>query len=268
MGARLTHDIVKNRVESMYDGEYELLSKYSLQNKPITLKHKVCGHVYEVKRAKSFYNEGKCTCPKCYPPVRKPKPKNFDALISQIYNLVGDEYTVLTKLDKDIEIRMHKKIEMIHNKCGYVWMVTPTDFITTSVRCPECAKKARREGSVRKNYLNNLLKSCYDGCEYNWMESYKGDNKLKHKILHKKCNREYMVRPNDFQQGYRCPYCAPKGSQMQRKVYEELIKIYNGKILLEYSHPKIPKKRALISIFQNIKLDLSLMELIGIAIKF
>lgn len=52
MGARLTHDIVKNRIESMYNGEYELLSIYTLQSEPIILKHKLCGHVYEVKRGK------------------------------------------------------------------------------------------------------------------------------------------------------------------------------------------------------------------------
>lgn len=121
-------------------------------------------------------------------------------------------------------------------------MVSPTDFITSSVRCPECAKQARREGSIRKNYLSNLLRDCYDGIEYEWLEEYKGDNKLKHRILHKECNKEYKVRPNDFQQGYRCPFCAPRGSQIQKKVYDELKEIYNGEVLLEYSYPSIPKK--------------------------
>src|SRR5699024_6196046 len=58
---------------------------------------------------------------------------------------------------------------------------------------------------------------------YEWKEQYKGSNKKKHKILHLNCGEIYEVRPNDFQQGYRCPFC--------QNGYSEKLRLFNRYLL-------------------------------------
>lgn len=60
------------------------------------------------------------------------------------------------------------------------------------------SKKTNKEF---KEEVKNLV-----GNEYTVLGEYI-NNKTKIKIKHNICGHEYMVRPNDFQQGYRCPEC-------------------------------------------------------------
>ena len=45
------------------------------------------------------------------------------------------------------------------------------------------------------------------GDEYTFLDSYV-NAKTKLRIKHNKCNNVYEVRPNDFLNGKRCPFCA------------------------------------------------------------
>ncbi len=75
-------------------------------------------------------------------------------------------------------------------------------------RCPICANKKRGKYAIKNNYLDSLLLNSEDGKDYQWKEIYKNNNKIKHKIEHLICKSIFKIRPNDFQQGYRCPICA------------------------------------------------------------
>jgi hypothetical protein len=57
------------------------------------------------------------------------------------------------------------------------------------------------------DYLQEILNKTKDSKDYQWLEKYKGECHKKHKIKHLLCKTEYEVRPNDFQQGRRCPVC-------------------------------------------------------------
>src|SRR5699024_9332405 len=72
--------------------------------------------------------------------------------------------------------------------------------------CKECANRVSR-GNYQQN--DNYLEEMTKGTGYKWLEEYKGDNKIKLNIKHIKCGHVYKVRPNDFQQGYKCPKCFP-----------------------------------------------------------
>ena len=65
------------------------------------------------------------------------------------------------------------------------------------------------------NYLQNLLNKTKDGKDYKWLEEYKHNSKLKHKIKHLVCGNEYETKPNLFQQGHRCPKCAIKKNSLK-----------------------------------------------------
>ena len=76
-----------------------------------------------------------------------------------------------------------------------------------------CVNKNRGKYAIKKNYLETLLQEAEDGHEYQWISEYSNNNKDFHTIRHLTCNREYEVKPNDFQQGYRCPHCAKERTE-------------------------------------------------------
>ena len=110
---------------------------------------------------------------------------------------------------------MDKKTSIFkHNECGKTFPVAPKMFLgVKQSRCPHCANK-RRGGYLRDdNYLQKILDNAKDGKDYEWLQSYNNDNKQKLLIKHLECNRDYRVRPNDFQQGYRCPHCSAESNE-------------------------------------------------------
>lgn len=100
------------------------------------------------------------------------------------------------------------------NNCNFIWTRDAGEF-KRGRSCPECAME-RRKNNLNKFdplYLDKILSKAPDREFYQFMEPYKGDNKIKHDIKHLECGTVYPVRPNDFQQGYRCPECSNKLSR-------------------------------------------------------
>lgn len=123
---------------------------------------------------------------------------------------------------KDIEylggyIKMHDKIKVKCLLCNNEWNVIAKDILSGKSGCPECAKEKRLKGLNKKklNYLEELIEK--SGEDYTWLENYNHNNKQKILIRHNECGHEYLIRPNDFQQGYRCPECSRKSSLVERK---------------------------------------------------
>jgi very-short-patch-repair endonuclease len=122
---------------------------------------------------------------------------------------------------------MNTKIKVKCLTCNNIWEVTP-HMLFRPRYCPLCSnlKRAKhlRDYHHKENYLENLLINGLDNPEeYTWLDSYSGNNKDKHTIRHNICNNEYLVRPNCFQQGYRCPKCSL--SKNESKATKEIIKL-------------------------------------------
>lgn len=213
MPPRLTQEQVERKLKA-YNDEYELISAYKTQKDKVILRHS-CGHEYPVT-FKTFF-EGKNSCPICYPPKTSKGKKRVakiaeDTLRTRIFNQVGDEYEYLTgftTMDKKTSIFRHKE-------CGLDFLVAPKMFLgVKQTRCPHCANKNRGEYLRDENYLQNILDKATDGKDYEWLQPYNNDNKQKILITHLECGRDYSVRPNDFQQGYRCPHCASENNESE-----------------------------------------------------
>lgn len=105
--------------------EYKTMGSYIKSSQVMEFKHTVCNHTFPMRPNDILQNEG---CPFCYG-----TPKKTDAQFKQeVYDLVGDEYTVLGKYEST-----DKKIKMRHNKCNYEWSVAPNKFLHGR-RCPAC----------------------------------------------------------------------------------------------------------------------------------
>lgn len=216
MPKRLTQKEAEEKVRN-YNSEYELISEYKTQNDLVILRHK-CGNEYSCK-FKTFF-EGKNKCPKCYSKCSSKDKKRINKVTEEILKeritkQVGEEYEYVSDFTT-----MDKKCLFKHNECGNIFSVAPKMFLgVKQTRCPFCSNMKRGKHLRDENYLENILKNSIDGNEYEWLGKYNFDNKEKIEIYHKKCNNSYKVRPNDFQQGYRCPICALKNIESKQMRY-------------------------------------------------
>ena len=223
MSKLLSKEEVQNKINKVYGkNNYLLISDYKGTSKEIIVKHK-CGYQYTIKKANKFLNENSCLCPKCNTikkhSTRRKSEKEIKELIEKETN---NEYSYISGY-----IDSKTKIKIKHNKCNNIFECTPHMFLGKyKTRCPICANKNRGKYLLKENYLNSILDK-----DYEWLEDYKGNNKSKHLIKHLLCGNTYEVRPNDFQQGYRCPFCSNKESDKEKELLEFIKSIYNGNIL-------------------------------------
>lgn len=170
-----------------------LLSKeYINQNTKLLLQCN-CGNTF-ITTFKNFKYANKRKCDKCSRPNYNRTTEQFKKII---YNLVGDEYTLLSEY-----INSYTKIKLQHNKCGYIWDINPESFLA-GTRCPQCGGSIKNKST---DYFKNEVKNLA-GDEYSVLGEYK-TSKAKILIRHNKCGHEYYVSPQNFLRGRRCPKCA------------------------------------------------------------
>lgn len=211
---RNTHEDFLKKFHGRYDAtEYTVLSVYSKNDEKIDIRHNVCGSIKSVmpKSAMDSKKHG-ATCLICSP-VKKTGIKYGDMTETDFNNHVSSNYPDYKfKLLVPYSHKQNDSIEVEHN-CGHIFLSRPEYWLRNEGKCNVCANKVRKEHiqkmQMKDNYLENLTKDT----DYIFVEEYKKDNKLKHTLLHKACNRTYDVRPNDFQQGYRCPHCSQEKTE-------------------------------------------------------
>ncbi len=156
------------------------------------------------------------------------KQKTHGEFIKEVYNLVGDEYTILSEY-----INANKHICIRHNKCNYEYKVKPAMFLSDR-RCPLCVNRLKyttESFGVKIKELSNE--------EYRVLGEYI-NNKTKIKIKHLVCGHEWDIRPNDFLKGHRCPQCASNLKKNTEQFQNIISKIYNNeyRLISEYINNK------------------------------
>lgn len=130
------------------------------------------------------------------------KRKTHQEFVEEVYNLVGNEYTVLSEYKNS---STHVLIR--HNKCGNEYYVIPNNFTINNRRCRNCMNK---QMSLTKMKTDEKYKSeimAIYGDEYAILEEYKG-NKNKIKIKHNKCGYVYSTYPYSLLEGFGCKKCS------------------------------------------------------------
>lgn len=124
-----------------------------------------------------------------------------EEFLNRVKNEVGEEYTFLEDY-----INTNTKLLVRHNKCNYEYKVSPDKFFHGR-RCPKCSNRYK---FTNEEYCS-LIKTKTNK-EYSVIGEYI-NNKTKIEFKHEKCNKTFFMKPNDFQQGHRCPYCQQKGKR-------------------------------------------------------
>lgn len=141
------------------------------------------------------------------------KKKTPEEFIEEVYNLVGDAYTVVGDY-----VNTQTKIEIRHNckDCeNCIFTPKAANFIRGQ-RCPVCTQKRVSENkkgrpNVRKT-TEEFQQEIYAkvGTEYTLLSEYITRNDKVH-IQHNKdtcCNYSWWVDPSSFLTGVRCPKCS------------------------------------------------------------
>ncbi|MGJ2547956.1 hypothetical protein ACR8G1_22200, partial [Salmonella enterica subsp. enterica serovar Paratyphi A] len=180
----------KQEVHDLVGDEYSVLGTYKNNKTKIKMKHNLCGH--EWGAIPNNFLRG-TRCPACEK-YHYEKWTN-DQFLNEVYNLVGDEYTVLSKFDV-----IYTKVEIKHNKCGSKFNMTPYCFLRLGHRCHKCAIAIRNKKHNRTdNEFRELVQQ--DGLgEYVPLEKYVNST-TKIKMKHLVCGKEYYVFSYKFLDG-------------------------------------------------------------------
>ena len=210
-GKNKTTEDFKKEIHNMYGEEYQVLGEYIGSKTKILIKHTLCNSEFYMQPSNFLSGQ---QCPNCKQKrigdkIRKTQEK-FE---QEVYNLVGNEYTVLGKY-----VNCKTKILFRHNICGNIFYMTPSHFLRGN-RCPrdECLKlriseKLRKNPDEFKKEFENLVNG-----EYELLSDYTKSCETV-KIKHVTCGNIFNMRPNNFLSGQRCPVCSvSKGEDKIRK---------------------------------------------------
>ena len=139
-----------------------------------------------------------------------PKKKSHDEVVSQIFDLVGNEYTVLSRYTK-----ASNPIKIRHNTCGFVYETRTSNFISQGCRCPKCAGKLQYTNQSFKEKIFSIV-----GNEYTVLGNYK-NSKTKVKIRHNICGFTIDIMPINFLRRQSCPYCS--GKYLNQTMFSKII---------------------------------------------
>lgn len=162
------------------------------------------------------------------------KRKTTEQFKKQVYDLVGEEYSVLGEYETNAN-----RILIRHNTCGNQWDGFPNSFLQGQ-RCPICrglknSKETKRKPSFKtKMFKQEVLELVKD--EYEVLGEYKGSS-AKILMKHLLCNREYYITPNEFlNQNSRCPFCAIRNKYSHEKFLTKVSNIVSDEysVLGEY----------------------------------
>ena len=140
-----------NKLNKRYDNDYLVLGEYINQNTKIKVKHLKCNQEYEIN-PKQFLAKRSKGCTYCR---IKERTKTHETFLKEVYSLVEDEYTVLSKY-----ISSNQKIKIRHNICKHEYEVLPTKFLNGR-RCPNCFGKNKKTTDKWKKEVNELSNGEY-----------------------------------------------------------------------------------------------------------
>lgn len=199
MTKRLTTEEFKNKVYNEVENEYVVLGEYKNNRTKINIRHNVkdCNYFEYLVEPKSFLGGNRC--PECSKKIVRKKPKTTKQFKKELYDLVGDEYTLKGEYNGAT-----KKLKLEH-KCGKIWEVTPNAFLSKGSRCFHCRMKEHNENQRKKpETFVKEIKELY-GDDYKVLSDYtKAHDKI---LVEHKCGTKWKIRARHLLDNPSCPYC-------------------------------------------------------------
>lgn len=198
---KLTNEQFLEKFNKIHEGRLIPLENYTLTNVKMSIK---CDkdHIFE---ALPLHLIGKksTSCPICRLEEIKLKMTFTKEKVVKKIDEISEGYIIKDWLNYQ---KTSDKVLFKHS-CGNEFEMTVNNFISGQ-RCPvhryDNAKFFEKKDHA--HYLDKIEK-LDDYKEYLFLEKFDGGKK-KVKVKHLKCNTEYLVSPQKFIDGRRCPYCS------------------------------------------------------------
>jgi len=202
------------------------LEEYSLSNVKIKIKCEK-NHIFEAAPL-HLISKNPTNCPICKQKENTLKMTFDKEKVIEKINKISEGYHVENWLDYK---KTSDKVLFKHS-CGNEFEMTVNNFISGQ-RCPahryDNAKLFEKKDHV--HYMNKIIK-IKDYKDYLFLEDFNG-GKTKIKVIHKKCNTEYLVSPQKFIDGKRCPYCSSMTNSKPTIKIKEILNENNIKYIKE-----------------------------------
>jgi Zn ribbon nucleic-acid-binding protein len=192
-------EIFDFQIKQLVGDEYTFLTHYVSNQLKMKVIHNDCSFQYEVTPNDFLFGR---RCPVCQKKKNDDaKRKSHDEYSYEVYQLVGNEYTVLNQYKSG-----HEKVLMKHNECGNEWKLQAQSFLS-GVRCPKCMRKeANKKETLSPSVFKQRVKELVND-EYAVIGEYKAARKMI-KIKHEICGHIFNMVPYAFIAGNRCPKCG------------------------------------------------------------
>ena len=215
MAKRRTHDDFVNEVKDLVGDEYTVLGEFKRMKTHITMKHEVCGNIYEV--TPDHFLRGN-RCPKCArAKVARKRTKTHEEFVREFNEKSNGEYELLSRYHK-----LKGYIKVRHKICGYEYEVRADNFLRGK-RCPKCAEKIR--GKKRRLTNEEFVRRLNDafGGKIIALDEYQTERTtIRFKCL--ECYTEFKTSPSSlFISTYGCPTCVKKYKDFGNKTQEQFL---------------------------------------------
>ena len=219
---KYTHIFI-DRLNDLYNNEYELVSEYVNNSTSVNLRHKVCGNIDTLLPA-TITSGDWAGCTRCRDTIN-----SLEKLINKMreinYNvkIIGDFYGVTKRIDCECII------------CGHKWSPYVQNLLE-GCGCPECAKNNMGKAIRGINdlwtthpHIAMMLKNPEDGYLYSY-----GSGKSSVFVC-PNCGYEYDACFNDLTIDMkRCPRCSD-GISYPEKFMRDILEQLNINYISQYS---------------------------------
>jgi len=236
MPSKINKEDFEKRLNEMYNGKFTLVN-YTNYGTPCEIKHTKCGNIFTIRPINIIdrIHEDKCKHCGLSNAIGK---KTLEQFKNDVKEKFGDDYTILG----NEYINNKTKILTRHNLCNTEFMISPNSLLYNKNPCPNCCYKLRKSPNIKttESFKREVKEIDPD---YEFLGEYI-NNKYKSLFKHLTCGNEFEMRPNDFQQGYRCPHCS-KGTNKKVNLIEKIFESNNIEYIKEQSFEGCSYKRSL-----------------------
>ena len=142
----------------------------------------------------------------------------------EISNITNGEYECIGCESRYNNKQKSYKIK--HTICGYIYTTTRDRFINKGRRCPNC----RTLKSYTTDDFKDIVYKKTSG-EYTVLGEYISTH-IKIKLRHNICGKTYMVKPNKFMMGRRCPNCFKQVKDTPESYKEKVKELTNDEFIV------------------------------------
>ena len=208
----------ENAMRLKFGEQFSLVGDFVNMHTAVLIKCHKCGAV-ESKKPTRFLNGGNCRG--CY---LKRHTKTTEQFKKQIRNKYGDEFSILgeyTFADEKIMVR--------HNKCGAEYEIRAASLLYRG-GCVCCQPDRLRKIFMKsqQQFQEELYEAVGD--EYEMIGDYV-NAQTKTLFVHHKCGHKYLVRPNNFLIGDRCPRCRSEKMKCKNQSAKRIVRSIRSRII-------------------------------------